>query len=269
MTDLLSLPLPELARWVAWVETQRLGPWWYSIQTASTQLPSAISSRNFRVPSSLDSSRSRVRTGGGEVYEVQRQMGRPVSSLVLMGIGEPLDNLQNVLDFLTILCSPEGQGLGYRHISLSTCGLVPGIPARKNSSDFYFTQFLGERQRFYEKIGLVRCTCCWRGPSPTPTPWSLTRPPRTPRAWGGWAPLSAWPSSAGGKARGEGLPGEPVLVDAPFQSPVRGADDPKHGSHLPWTPPPPATASPGRGGWRRRWPPTTPSAAWSRGTPCS
>ena len=63
----------------------------------------------------------------GEVYEAQRQTGRKISSLVLMGIGEPLDNLQNVLTFLDILCSEEGQHLGYRHISLSTCGLIPGI----------------------------------------------------------------------------------------------------------------------------------------------
>lgn len=62
-----------------------------------------------------------------EVYEAQRQMGRPISSLVLMGIGEPLDNLPNVLAFLEILCSEEGQQLGWRHVSLSTCGLIPGI----------------------------------------------------------------------------------------------------------------------------------------------
>jgi len=63
----------------------------------------------------------------GEVYEAQRQMGRPVSSLVLMGIGEPLDNLPSVLDFLAILSSPEGQNLSLRHVSLSTCGIIPGI----------------------------------------------------------------------------------------------------------------------------------------------
>lgn len=63
----------------------------------------------------------------GEIYEVQRQMKGRVSTLVLMGIGEPLDNLDNVLDFLTILSSPEGQNLSLRHVSLSTCGLVDGI----------------------------------------------------------------------------------------------------------------------------------------------
>jgi len=65
----------------------------------------------------------------GEVYEAQRQMGRAVSSLVLMGIGEPLDNLANVLAFLGMLSSPEGQNLSLRHVSLSTCGLVDGIRA--------------------------------------------------------------------------------------------------------------------------------------------
>ena len=63
----------------------------------------------------------------GEIYTVQRLMGKPISSLVLMGIGEPLDNFENVIDFLTILSSPQGQNLSLRHVSLSTCGLVPQI----------------------------------------------------------------------------------------------------------------------------------------------
>ncbi|MEG0943644.1 MAG: 23S rRNA (adenine(2503)-C(2))-methyltransferase RlmN [Angelakisella sp.] len=63
----------------------------------------------------------------GQIYEVQRQMGSQISSLVLMGIGEPLDNFDNVMDFLTILSSPEGQNMSLRHVSLSTCGLVPEI----------------------------------------------------------------------------------------------------------------------------------------------
>lgn len=65
----------------------------------------------------------------GEVYEAERQAGEPISSLVLMGIGEPLDNYQNVLDFLTILSSPEGRNLSLRHVSLSTCGLCDRIDA--------------------------------------------------------------------------------------------------------------------------------------------
>lgn len=53
--------------------------------------------------------------------------GATVSNIVLMGIGEPLDNLDAVLKFLTLVNSPDGLNIGMRHISLSTCGLVPGI----------------------------------------------------------------------------------------------------------------------------------------------
>lgn len=67
------------------------------------------------------------RGDAGEIYEAQRQMGKAISSLVLMGIGEPLDNFENVMDFLEILSSPQGQNLSLRHVSLSTCGLVPEI----------------------------------------------------------------------------------------------------------------------------------------------
>ena len=50
-----------------------------------------------------------------------------VSNIVLMGIGEPLDNFDNVVKFLHLVNDEGGLGIGYRHISLSTCGLVPGI----------------------------------------------------------------------------------------------------------------------------------------------
>ena len=53
--------------------------------------------------------------------------GAPVSNIVLMGIGEPLDNFDNVRRFLILVNDPEGMNIGMRHISLSTCGLVPGI----------------------------------------------------------------------------------------------------------------------------------------------
>ncbi|NLV49650.1 MAG: 23S rRNA (adenine(2503)-C(2))-methyltransferase RlmN [Clostridiales bacterium] len=55
------------------------------------------------------------------------ECGKPVSNVVLMGIGEPLDNLENVLRFLNIINNPDGMGIGMRHISLSTCGIVEGI----------------------------------------------------------------------------------------------------------------------------------------------
>lgn len=62
----------------------------------------------------------------GELYEITRLFG-PIDSVVLMGIGEPLDNYENLMDFLTILSDPRGMGMSLRHLSLSTCGLVPQI----------------------------------------------------------------------------------------------------------------------------------------------
>lgn len=53
--------------------------------------------------------------------------GAVVSNIVLMGIGEPLDNFDNVLKFLELVNRPDGLNIGMRHISLSTCGLIPGI----------------------------------------------------------------------------------------------------------------------------------------------
>lgn len=63
----------------------------------------------------------------GEIYAAMADMGQRVSHIVLMGIGEPLDNFDNVMDFLSIISSPEGINIGMRNISLSTCGLVPMI----------------------------------------------------------------------------------------------------------------------------------------------
>ena len=53
--------------------------------------------------------------------------GERVSNIVMMGIGEPLDNFDNVVKFLRLVNHPDGLNIGYRHISLSTCGVVPGI----------------------------------------------------------------------------------------------------------------------------------------------
>ncbi len=64
-----------------------------------------------------------------QVLFTQLDQGEAVSHVVLMGIGEPLDNFENVLRFLALVNSPEGMGLSMRHISLSTCGLVPKIDA--------------------------------------------------------------------------------------------------------------------------------------------
>ena len=62
-----------------------------------------------------------------QVLFTQMDSGAPVSNIVLMGIGEPLDNFDEVMKFLENITSPEGVNIGMRNISLSTCGLVPKI----------------------------------------------------------------------------------------------------------------------------------------------
>ena len=62
-----------------------------------------------------------------QVMYAQAEAREKLSGIVLMGIGEPLDNYDNVLKFLRLVGSPDGMNIGYRHISLSTCGLVDKI----------------------------------------------------------------------------------------------------------------------------------------------
>ena len=62
-----------------------------------------------------------------EVLFTQIDSGLPVSRVVLMGIGEPLDNFDNVMRFLELVNSEDGMNISMRHISLSTCGLIPKI----------------------------------------------------------------------------------------------------------------------------------------------
>ena len=64
-----------------------------------------------------------------EVLFTQIDSGLPISRIVLMGIGEPLDNFDNVMRFLELVNSESGMNISMRHISLSTCGLVPKIDA--------------------------------------------------------------------------------------------------------------------------------------------
>jgi len=63
----------------------------------------------------------------GQVILSQREMGEKIRSVVVMGIGEPFDNYKNLMDFFEIITDPDGFGLGARHITVSTCGLVPKI----------------------------------------------------------------------------------------------------------------------------------------------
>jgi 23S rRNA (adenine2503-C2)-methyltransferase len=62
-----------------------------------------------------------------QVAQARRDTGQPVTHIVLMGMGEPLDNYDNVLRFLRLAANPEGLHIGMRKISLSTCGLVPEL----------------------------------------------------------------------------------------------------------------------------------------------
>lgn len=62
-----------------------------------------------------------------QIYETERDSGVRISGVVLMGIGEPLDNYDNVIRFLELLSHKNGNNLSLRHVSLSTCGVVPKI----------------------------------------------------------------------------------------------------------------------------------------------
>ena len=62
-----------------------------------------------------------------QIYKIHKDTGERISNIVIMGSGEPLDNYNNVLDFLNIINSDMGIGIGMRHITLSTCGLVDKI----------------------------------------------------------------------------------------------------------------------------------------------
>ena len=93
----------------------------------STQVGCAM---GCRFCASTQAGRVRDLTAGeiaAEIYTAQKDTGERVSHIVLMGIGEPLHNFDNVMDFLDIISCPEGVNIGMRNISLSTCGLVPKI----------------------------------------------------------------------------------------------------------------------------------------------
>ncbi|MDE6784628.1 MAG: 23S rRNA (adenine(2503)-C(2))-methyltransferase RlmN [Ruminococcus sp.] len=62
-----------------------------------------------------------------QIYETEKNTGIRISGLVLMGIGEPLDNFSNVVKFLNLLSHKDGSNFSLRHVSLSTCGIVPKI----------------------------------------------------------------------------------------------------------------------------------------------
>lgn len=63
----------------------------------------------------------------GQIIRVMKDLGERVSNIVVMGIGEPFDNYDNLMVFLKNINHSEGVNLGYRHITVSTCGIVPKI----------------------------------------------------------------------------------------------------------------------------------------------
>lgn len=62
-----------------------------------------------------------------QIIAAEKETGEKISNIVMMGIGEPLDNFENVVRFLKIVNDEKGLNIGLRHISLSTCGIVPKI----------------------------------------------------------------------------------------------------------------------------------------------
>ena len=74
----------------------------------------------------------------GQVIAAEKDSGERISNIVMMGIGEPLDNYDNVIKFLRLVNAEGGLNIGYRHISLSTCGVVPGI-LKLSEEDFPLT----------------------------------------------------------------------------------------------------------------------------------
>lgn len=62
-----------------------------------------------------------------QILLVEKDINKRISSVVIMGIGEPLDNYDNVMDFFKVINDPKGIAIGARHITLSTCGIIPKI----------------------------------------------------------------------------------------------------------------------------------------------
>lgn len=69
-----------------------------------------------------------------QILLVEEDIKKRISSVVIMGIGEPLDNYDNVLDFIKIINDDKGIQIGARHITLSTCGLIPKIEKLSNEN---------------------------------------------------------------------------------------------------------------------------------------
>jgi len=62
-----------------------------------------------------------------QIYIVQKDIGDKINNVVIMGSGEPLDNYENIIDFLKLVNDERGQNISMRKITLSTCGIIPNI----------------------------------------------------------------------------------------------------------------------------------------------
>lgn len=62
-----------------------------------------------------------------QIYSIERDLGEKVGHIVIMGSGEPLDNYDNLIRFLTLISHPDGKNLSLRNVTVSTCGIVPKI----------------------------------------------------------------------------------------------------------------------------------------------
>ena len=69
-----------------------------------------------------------------QILLIEKDLNIKITHIVIMGIGEPFDNYDNVMDFIRIITSPKGINIGSRHITVSTCGIIPGI--KKFMNDF-------------------------------------------------------------------------------------------------------------------------------------
>ena len=67
-----------------------------------------------------------------QILLIQKHIGKRISSVVVMGIGEPFDNYDNIIRFIKIINDPKGLAIGSRHITVPTCGLVPKIKEFSN-----------------------------------------------------------------------------------------------------------------------------------------
>ena len=67
-----------------------------------------------------------------QIYQIQKDTGERVSNIVVMGSGEPMDNYDNLIRFIRLITSKEGLNISQRNITVSTCGIVPGIKELAN-----------------------------------------------------------------------------------------------------------------------------------------